>query len=141
MQSPSALTLPANDSRASIRRFARHYAEMVAAMFLGMVLIPPLRLALAPVGVDIQDDPTLRLVAMAVTMTLGMLAWMRYRGHGWGPSADMTAAMVIPTLVVLALLWADLASVDPLIILEHVLMLPSMLVAMLLRREEYTRRH
>jgi hypothetical protein len=141
MQSPSALTLPANDSRASIRPFARHYAEMVAAMFLGMVLIPPLRLALAPVGVDIQDDPTLRLVAMAVTMTLGMLAWMRYRGHGWGPSADMTAAMVIPTLVVLALLWADLASVDPLIMLEHVLMLPSMLVAMLLRREEYTRRH
>ena len=76
---------------------------------------------------------------MAATMTAPMVAWMRYRGHGWPACADMTAAMAIPTLGVLALLWSGLiGDLGTLLVIEHVVMLPSMLVAMLLRRDEYT---
>jgi hypothetical protein len=125
---------------ASTRHFTRHYVEMVAAMFLGMgVLLPPLGAALRAFGTSLHDTDTLMISAMAVTMIVPMVAWMRYRGHGWQPCADMTAAMVVPTLAVLALLWTGLiADLGVLLAIEHVAMLPSMLVAMLLRRDEYT---
>lgn len=125
---------------ASSRHFTRHYVEMVVAMFLGMgVLLPPLGAALRAFGTSLHDTDTLMISAMAVTMTVPMVTWMRYRGHGWQPCADMTAAMVIPTLAVLALLWTGLiGDLGVLLVIEHVAMLPSMLVAMLLRRDEYT---
>jgi hypothetical protein len=74
-----------------------------------------------------------------VTMTVPMVGWMRYRGHGWRPSAEMAASMLIPTFGVMALLWAGLLTdIGALMTIEHLVMLPSMLVVMLLRREEYS---
>jgi hypothetical protein len=68
-----------------------------------------------------------------------MVGWMRYRGHGWRPSAEMAASMLIPTFGVMALLWAGLLTdIGALMTIEHLVMLPSMLVVMLLRREEYS---
>jgi hypothetical protein len=128
----------------SARHFGRHYAEMLAAMFLGMVVLGvPAVAALDAVGMspsELPDDaPALLLFGMGVTMTAPMVAWMRYRGHGWSASADMTAAMFIPTFGVIALLWSGLVEdIGTLLMIEHVVMLPSMLVAMLLRRDEYT---
>jgi hypothetical protein len=122
------------------RHFARHYVEMLAAMFLGMgVLIMPLGAALGVVGLSLHGTNVLMISGMALTMTAPMVAWMRYRGHGWPACADMSAAMAIPTLGVLALLWSGLVGdLGTLLVIEHVVMLPSMLVAMLLRRDEYT---
>jgi hypothetical protein len=124
----------------STRHFVRHYIEMVVAMFAGMgLLLMPLGAALGLVGLSLDDSDTLMISAMGATMTAPMVAWMRYRGHGWRPSAEMAASMVIPTLGVLALLWTGvLADLGALLVIEHVVMLPSMLVAMLLRRDEYT---
>jgi hypothetical protein len=127
----------------STRHFIRHYAEMVAAMFLGMgVLFAPALVALGAAGVSSSelrsDAPALLLLGMGVTMTLPMVAWMRYRGHGWAASNEMAASMLIPTAGVIALLGAGLVDdVGMLLMVEHVVMLPAMLVAMLLRRDEY----
>jgi hypothetical protein len=123
-----------------VRHFARHYAEMLVAMFLGMgVLVMPLGAALGLVGMSLHDSDALMISGMALTMTAPMLAWMRYRGHGWPACADMTAAMVIPTLSVLALLWSGLVGdLGTLLVIEHVAMFASMLAAMLLRLDEYT---
>jgi hypothetical protein len=125
---------------AATRHFARHYGEMLVAMFLGMgVLSMPLGAALGLVGMSLHDSDALMISGMALTMTAPMVAWMRYRGHAWAACADMTAAMVIPTLSVLALLWSGLIrDLGTLLVIEHAVMLPSMLVAMLLRRDEYT---
>jgi hypothetical protein len=128
----------------STRHFIRHYVEMLIAMFLGMaVLGTPAILALGAAGVssaELQSDaPALLLLGMGITMTLPMVAWMRYRGHGWAASNEMAASMLIPTGGVIALLGAGLvADVGTLLLAEHVVMLPSMLVAMLLRRDEYS---
>jgi hypothetical protein len=128
----------------STRHFIRHYAEMLAAMFLGMVALGiPAVMALGAAGVSSTelraDAPALLLLGMGVTMTVPMVAWMRYRGHGWGASNEMAASMLIPTAGVIALLGAGLVGdVGTLLMAEHVVMLPSMLVAMLLRREEYS---
>jgi hypothetical protein len=132
---------------AANRHFARHYVEMLVAMVLGMVVIgTPAILALGAAGMsmsEIHDDfPALMLIAMAVAMTVPMIAWMRYRGHGWAASAEMAASMFIPAFATVALLWAGLVEdIGALMLIEHVTMLPSMFVAMLLRREEYSGSH
>jgi hypothetical protein len=131
----------------STRHFVRHYAEMLAAMFLGMaVLGMPAVMALDAAGVssaELRSDlPALLLFGMGVTMTVPMVAWMRYRGHGWAASNEMAASMLIPTAGVIALLGSGaVQDVGALLMLEHVVMLPAMLVAMLLRRDEYSGGH
>jgi hypothetical protein len=128
---------------ASTRHFIRHYVEMLVAMFAGMgVLFVPALLALGAAGVSSaelrSDAPALMLLGMGITMTVPMVAWMRYRGHGWPASNEMAAAMMIPTAGVIALLGTGAAGFGTLMTIEHVVMLPAMLVAMLLRRDEYT---
>jgi hypothetical protein len=131
----------------STRHFVRHYMEMLAAMFLGMVVLGmPAIMALGAAGVSSaelrSDAPALLLLGMGVTMTVPMVAWMRYRGHGWAASNEMAASMLIPTAGVIALLGSGMVDdIGALLLVEHVVMLPAMLVAMLLRREEYSGWH
>ena len=128
----------------SARHFIRHYFEMLAAMFLGMaVLGTPALFALGAAGVSSaelrSDAPAVLLLGMGITMTVPMVAWMRYRGHAWPASNEMAASMLIPTAAVIGLLGSGLIlDVGTLLAIEHLVMLPSMLVAMLLRREEYS---
>ena len=128
----------------SARHFIRHYVEMLVAMFAGMVVLgAPALVALGAAGVSSaelrSDAPGALLLGMGITMTGPMVAWMRYRGHGWAASNEMAASMLIPTAGVIGLLGAGLVEdVGTLLMAEHVVMLPSMLVAMLLRRDEYT---
>src|SRR3954449_13468947 len=119
---------------ASTRHFARHYVEMVIAMFLGMAVLG------APAGLVVDYGvPDQMVDAMAITMTIPMAAWMRYRGHGWPATLEMSAAMIVPALGVIALVVAAVVTdLGALMALEHVVMLAAMLAAMLLRREEYT---
>jgi hypothetical protein len=129
---------------ASTRHFIRHYVEMLVAMFAGMgVLHLPAGGAMSAVGTSWSelhaDAPALMLLGMAVMMTVPMVGWMRYRGHGWRANTEMSAAMFVPTFAVIALLWAGLVEdVGMLLIVEHVAMVLSMLGAMLLRPAEYT---
>jgi hypothetical protein len=126
------------------KHFLRHYLEMVVAMFLGMgLLMPPTGGALRAVGTSWSElhtsAPALMLLGMALTMTVPMVGWMRFRGHGRGANTEMAAAMLLPAFAVIVLLWAGLVrDIDMLLVIEHVAMLASMLAAMLLRRDEYT---
>ena len=123
-----------------IRHFCRHYVEMVAVMFLGMfVLMAPSGILLSTFGTSWSRlSPAMNTFAMALTMTVPMVAWMRYRGHAWRPNVEMAASMLIPTFVVMALLAAGLAKSGTVMVPEHAAMLTCMLVAMLLRRDEYS---
>jgi flagellar biosynthetic protein FliP len=126
------------------QRFACHYIEMVIAMFVGMaVLALPARMALAAADTSWSELGTAAmLLAMAVEMTLPMVAWMRFRGHGWRPSGEMAAAMLLPTFVAIGLDAAGLVGDTGVLMAgEHVAMLGAMLGAMLLRPDEYTHEH
>jgi hypothetical protein len=126
---------------APVRQFVRHYIEMVVAMFLGMgVLGVPAGWALGAVGSSWSElTPSLMLLGMAFTMTVPMVGWMRFRGHGWRASAEMAASMLLPTFAAIAALLAGVVeNVDALLVAEHIAMLVAMLVAMLLRLDEYT---
>ena len=127
-----------------MRTFTRHYIEMLIAMVLGMFALGmPLAALLGVAGIDVgsweTDAPELMLLGMAFTMSVPMVAWMRHRGHGWTPAWEMTASMFIPSFAAIALLWAGIIDDSgALLAIQHVAMLPAMLVAMLLRLDEYT---
>ena len=133
--------------RSAVRTFTRHYLEMVVAMIVGMVVLGtalavPLELAGADVSNWRSEAPALLLLGMAFTMTVPMVAWMRHRGHGWAPAADMTAAMFLPSFAAVGLLWAGLVTDShALLMIQHIAMGPAMLVAMLARRHEYIGHH
>lgn len=134
-------TAPTVGRARPVRTFARHYLEMVIAMLAGMfVLGGAVLVVLELVGADLSDS--LSLLGMGVTMTVPMVAWMRYRGHGWAPTREMAAAMIVPSVAAVGLLWADLVEdVDTLMVVEHVAMFALMLVVMLFRLDEYTHSH
>ena len=129
------------------RHFARHYLEMVVVMFLGMaVLWLPAGWGLESVGsswADLQDEaPAAMLLLMAATMTVPMVAWMRRRGHGWRPTNEMSASMIVPTLAVIGLDFAGVMNdVGTMLLVEHVAMLLGMFAVMALRPSEYSMHH
>jgi len=125
--------------RRGIRPFVGHFAEMFAAMMISMPLFGmPLRALqgalLGPSSVGVAE---LRALGMAVAMTIGMVAWMRFRGHSWRPSAEMGAAMIVPAVALLPLAWTGVIAARSLSGIEMALMVPAMLLAMLYRRSEY----
>jgi hypothetical protein len=125
--------------RRGVRPFLGHVGEMFVAMMIGMPLFGmPLRaLQGALLGPSSIGIPELRALGMAVSMTISMVAWMRYRGHSWRASAEMGAAMIVPSVAMFPLLWTDIISGGMLVGLAHGLMLPSMIAVMLYRRSEY----
>jgi uncharacterized membrane protein YdfJ with MMPL/SSD domain len=125
---------PAHPSPARV--FARHYAEMVLAMVVGMIVLGP------PIGAIVGHSDAVMLANMGVSMTVPMVAWMRFRGHDWRPTLEMAASMIVPTLGALVILGAGLVEDSgALMVGEHAVMLAAMAVAMLLRPSEYLHHH
>ena len=145
MSTATADPHPVHPLRSALtREFARHYAEMVVVMLVGMGLLAlPARWATDAVWPGIEgDDPTLMLARMAATMTLPMVPWMRWRGHGWSPCLEMAAAMIVPAIAVIALLEAGVVEAVWLsMTIEHVAMFLAMFVVMIARPGEYSHGH
>ena len=122
----------------------RHFLEMVLAMIAGMVVFGALvQLVCIAIGHSgfFTDHVGLRAPLMTANMTLGMAAWMRYRGHGWAPIAEMGGAMFAPLALLIGPYWAGAISAGALLGLMHLLMLPAMALVMLRRRDEYAHGH
>ena len=126
------------------RHFARHYVEMVVVMFLGMAVLGlPAGFALGLFGSswsELQADaPAAMLLLMAATMTVPMVAWMRRRGHGWRPTNEMSASMIVPTLAVIGLDAVGVMNdVGTMLLVEHIAMLAGMFAVMAVRPGEYS---
>jgi hypothetical protein len=131
----------------AMKHFIRHYAEMVIAMFLGMAILGvPAGWVMGALGTSWHelhtDAPALMFLAMATTMTVPMVGWMVYRGHGRRANAEMSASRFVPTFAVIGVLWAGLLTdTGVLMMIEHVAMLLGMLGVMLLRPADYMHAH
>ena len=128
-------------SAPAVWRLVRHYLEMVVAMVLGMMILGPLEsAALNPLGwQSVRAVPELEALIMATNMTVPMVAWMRYRRHGRAATGAMAAAMYLPFVVLFPPLWLGLLTPAAMLVGGHLLMLPTMAVAMLRHRDEYLR--
>jgi hypothetical protein len=88
--------------------FWRHFLEMLAVMGVGMIATGGIFVSV--VGLKSWDQvttqyPTQCLLAMAIGMTAPMVAWMAYRGMRRRLSYEMAAAMVLPVIPFLCLVW------------------------------------
>lgn len=124
-----------------MKRFLWHYAEMIVAMIVGMLVIGVARSGLLSlVGAELSSatQPELAALLMAFDMSVGMVVWMRYRGHGWVSTMEMVAVMFAPVVLLAPFTLAGLLSGHALLMVMHIAMLPLMLAAMLRRRAEYS---
>jgi hypothetical protein len=134
------MTTPTTLRRPALRRFVRHYLEIVVAAVAGMVVLGPVEsMLLNPLGwAELLARFETYTLVMATNMTVAAAAWMRFRRHGWAAIAEMAVAMYAPFLVLFPLLWLGVLSATGLMVLGHVLMLFAIAAAMLRRRDEYT---
>ncbi len=91
--------------------FWRHFFEMLGAMAAGMLVTGALFVVI--VGAKSWDEvtsryPTQVLLAMAAGMTIPMIAWMSFRGMGRRNSYEMAAAMILPLIPFLCLVWFNI---------------------------------
>jgi len=127
-----------------MKRFLWHYVEMIIAMVVGMLVLGAARAGLfALLGVELSSatQPEIAALLMAFDMSVGMVVWMRFRGHGWPASLEMVAAMFAPVVLLAPFTLAGILSGHALMMTMHIAMLPLMLAVMLRRREEYTHTH
>lgn len=123
-----------------VLRFHAHLVEMVVVMVLGMMLLAPAwDWVGAAVGIEaLLARPDVGAVVMVLDMVAAMTVWMRVRRHGWSAIWEMNAAMAAPFAVLLVLFWVGATSAGDMMLWGHVLMVPAMAGAMLLRPAEYT---
>jgi cytochrome bd-type quinol oxidase subunit 2 len=106
--SPAQALAPEVGHQRHLSPFWRHFLEMLGAMVVGMIATGAIFLSI--VGLKTWDQvtiqyPTQALVAMAGGMSIPMVAWMLYRGMGRRNTFEMAAAMVLPVLPFLCLVW------------------------------------
>jgi hypothetical protein len=79
---------------------------MVAAMVVGMIVLgAAVRGVLALAGLAFPAQyPELVALEMTVDMSVGIVAWMRHRGHGWASTLEMAGAMFAPAVALFPLL-------------------------------------
>jgi hypothetical protein len=127
-----------------VKRFLWHYVEMIIAMVVGMLVLGLARggvLGLFDVELSSATQPELAALLMAFDMSVGMVVWMRYRGHGWASTMEMVAVMFAPVVLLAPFTLAGLMSGHALMMVMHIAMLPLMLAVMLRRRAEYSVSH
>lgn len=127
----------------SKRAFARHYAEMVLAMFAGMAVLGGLAEGIfALTGSEASNQAAeLQVILMGLYMTVPMAAWMAYRGHTRERNLEMAASMIVPSLFAGVLAAAGLLGEGSAMALQHGIMFPAMLGVMVWRYDEYSHAH
>jgi hypothetical protein len=138
IRSSALLSLPKR-----VGHFVFHFFEMCAPMCIGFAVGDVLYFGLAGLAgysEPFSELPYLSVLVVTVSMTAPMAAWMLFRGMPHRAIAEMSAAMPIVALVLVGLGAAGALATEDLALLEHGLMMPAMLVAMVLRLDLYTGR-
>jgi hypothetical protein len=91
---------------------------MTVAMFAGMFAFGLILGVITGVaGSSLESvrvsQPDLFMLGTGSAMSVTMIGWMRHRRHSWRQGWEMTAAMFVPVLGVLAFYWAGAITADP----------------------------
>jgi|ERR671934_809201 hypothetical protein len=125
-------------------RFTLHFFEMCAPMCVGFAIGDLIYFWAADrfgYSEPFKQLPELSLLVVTFTMTAPMVVWMAYRRMPRRPIAEMAAVMPVLAGALLVLGWLSVLPKDDLALLEHGLMMPTMLVPMLLRLDLYASKH
>jgi hypothetical protein len=99
--------------RRHLAPFWRHFLQLLAAMAAGTIATGTSFASV--IGFKAYDQVTVRyptqiLLAMAAGMSIPVVAWMLHRGMGRRNAAEMAAAIVLPVLPFLLLVWLGVTS-------------------------------
>jgi hypothetical protein len=113
-------------SGGSKRAFARHFGEMVLAMFLGMLVLGGVaELLFAAAGSSLADQSGgAQVMLMGFNMTVPMVIWMSYRGHAAARNVEMAMSMIVPSVAAAALAWAGALESGAALGVQHAVMIP-----------------
>lgn len=119
--------------------FWRHLWQMCAVMVAGMVAAAAIFLTIIGMKWDeaTVQHPLASLLVIATGMSVPMTGWMLYRKMGLKNSLEMAAAMLVPVIPFLFLVWFDLtktAQCGPYCLIS----LAAMVGLMRYRRSEYS---
>ena len=120
--------------------FTRHLLEMVVAMLAGMALLGVAIGALGePPG---YSNPLVEYGLMGASMSMPMVAWMRYRGHRWSDGLEMTLAMLVPMFALVLPVEIGVVGLTghSLTMLAHAAMIVGMAALMMYRWDRYAHR-
>jgi hypothetical protein len=122
------------------QHFWRHFLEMLGVMLVGMFASGYILVRAS--GFSTWNDtiaayPTLSLLVMAAGMSLPMVAWMLFRGMDGRNTSEMTAAMILPVVPFLLLVWFGITK-SPLCGGYCAATVIAMLALMLYRRDAYS---
>lgn len=94
--------------RRHLSPFGRHFAAMFAVMVAGMIVSAAIFLTIVGMTWDeaTLQHPLASLLVIAAGMSVPMAAWMLYRGMGVRNAAEMAAAMVVPVVPFMWLVWS-----------------------------------
>lgn len=146
IRSPAAVTHAPTTTISRPRQvghFLRHYGEMCVPMCIGFAagdLIYFWAAGRFGYSEPFSELPELSVLVVTFTMTAPMVAWMRFRGMPRRETAEMAAVMPVLAIALLALGWLTIVRKGDLVLLEHGLMMPAMLVPMVFRLDFYTGR-
>lgn len=108
-------TLGSKHSSGAHRRhlspFVRHFLQMFGVMVTGMLVAATVFLTILGMTWDeaTLKHPQASLLVIAAGMTLPMVAWMLRMGMGVRNSTEMAAAMALPVIPFLCLVWFNVA--------------------------------
>ena len=144
-----------------MRAFVQHYVEMVIAMFAGMFAYMQVKMAFAGGASMAEHHATMSgdhvataataardlasisdrlgtISMMELSMIVPMVLWMKFRGHSWRHGAEMSVAMVVPSIPFYAIDFAWPGTFgSSLSLWTHGAMLLGMLALMIVQRDMY----
>ena len=121
--------------------FLLHVLEMCVVMCVGGGLLSLLffgSAALLGYSDLKQTAPQLSILAIAVALSVSMVAWMRFRGMQWRPTLEMAGSSMAVGLLMIAASRLELASTTTLIQMECGLACLAMIAVMLFRVPLYS---
>ena len=89
-------------------RFLAHLGEMCLAMCVGAVILNLMVFrGAALIGYPdlYQRFPELSTLWIALTLSVPMAAWMRFRGHDWRPTLEMSGATIVVWVLLIGIYW------------------------------------
>ena len=124
----------------ALARFVLHAVEMIVSMVVGMAVlgIPVDAIARGAGVADLYHDlPVIGTLVMTAIMTGPMALWMAVRGHDRRMIGEMSVAMIVPAVALIAASAVGLVAARSIPMLTDPLMYAAMLVAMLARWRMY----
>jgi hypothetical protein len=128
-----------------VGRFVMHYVEMCMVMCVGAISLNVLFFgAAALLGyTDLpQRAPVLTVLVIAISLSLPMALWTRFRGMEWRPTLEMSGSTMVAGLLLIVAYWLDIIAKGSLMGLQTgLLACPLMLAVMLFRFPLYSTSH